>query len=332
MSGYAEAARQYCLALKRLGVDLITTSLDNRFFASFGWMAEACKQKKDGHFTVMHDIPALPQPGYYTTFEYNRAPDQWALPLRHAQVVMTPSEFSKNSLAAICDKEKIHVVHHGVSERFTPFGPSAELESDVELPTFKFLSVFEWVERKCGDRLVKAFQQAFGPDDDVGLFIKTAGSRKVPLVINKVPGCKIFMVDGFVNDMAQLYRAFDAYISCSSGEGWGETLSEAMACGLPVIGSRHGGNLEFMNDDNSFLVDVEPWQAIGYNMLEPLVAPWMLHRPPVVESMKIAMRAVMNDTCGAAKRNAMNARKVTKDFTWEKAAKRIIEIVEAIQK
>jgi glycosyltransferase involved in cell wall biosynthesis len=41
----------------------------------------------------------------------------------------------------------------------------------------------------------------------------------------------------------------------SRGEGWGRPLLEAMAAGLPTIGTRFGGNLEFMNDETSYLVD-----------------------------------------------------------------------------
>ena len=329
-NGYAEAARQYCIALKRLGADVITKSLDNKFLRGYEWMAEASQLKSDGHFPIMHDIPRKASRGYYTTFEFDKAPDGWARVLKNAEVVMTPSQSSKDSMSNVCDIAKIHVVHHGVNEKFTPFGPSVTLESDVDLPTFKFLSVFEWVERKCGDRLVKAFQQAFNKDDDVGLFLKTGGSRTIPLAINKVPGCKIFILDGYVFDMAQLYREFDAYVSCSSGEGWGETLSEAMACGLPTIATRNGGNLEFMNDENSFLVEPERWQPIGYNCLEPVIAPWMQHRPPLTSSIVNAMKRVFMDTA-EAKRRARNARKVGQDFTWEKAAKKIIDIVEAIQ-
>jgi glycosyltransferase involved in cell wall biosynthesis len=43
----------------------------------------------------------------------------------------------------------------------------------------------------------------------------------------------------------------------SRGEGWGRPYMEAMAMGLPTIGSRWSGNLAFMDDDNSWLVDGE---------------------------------------------------------------------------
>ena len=31
-------------------------------------------------------------------------------------------------------------------------------------------------------------------------------------------------------------------------------MAEAMACGVPTIASNYSGNLEFMNNDNSWLV------------------------------------------------------------------------------
>ena len=46
----------------------------------------------------------------------------------------------------------------------------------------------------------------------------------------------------------------DCYVSLHRSEGFGLTLAEAMAYGTPVIGTAYGGNLEFMNEQNSYLV------------------------------------------------------------------------------
>jgi tetratricopeptide (TPR) repeat protein len=58
-------------------------------------------------------------------------------------------------------------------------------------------------------------------------------------------------------DVPRLYRAADAFVLPSHGEGWGRPYMEAMAMGLPTIGTRWSGNLEFMHDDNSYLIDYE---------------------------------------------------------------------------
>ncbi len=49
----------------------------------------------------------------------------------------------------------------------------------------------------------------------------------------------------------------DCYVSLHRSEGFGLTPAEAMCMGKPVIATRYGGNLEFMNDRNSWLVDCE---------------------------------------------------------------------------
>ncbi|MBD0256602.1 MAG: glycosyltransferase [Cytophagales bacterium] len=54
-----------------------------------------------------------------------------------------------------------------------------------------------------------------------------------------------------------LYELTDVYVSPHHAEGWGYTLSDAMLFGKPVIGTRYSGNLDYMNDENSFLIDAE---------------------------------------------------------------------------
>lgn len=43
-------------------------------------------------------------------------------------------------------------------------------------------------------------------------------------------------------------------------EGWGLPYMEAMSMGLPAIGTNWGGNLEFMNSNNSYLVNVKRFE------------------------------------------------------------------------
>ena len=57
--------------------------------------------------------------------------------------------------------------------------------------------------------------------------------------------------------MPRLYAGADAFVLASRGEGWGRPWMEAMAMGLPTIGSRWSGTTMFMDDANSWLVDGE---------------------------------------------------------------------------
>ena len=55
--------------------------------------------------------------------------------------------------------------------------------------------------------------------------------------------------------MNALYDTADVYVSAHHSEGWGLTLSDAMVLQKPIIATGYSGNLEFMNAENSFLLD-----------------------------------------------------------------------------
>ena len=73
---------------------------------------------------------------------------------------------------------------------------------------------------------------------------------------NEAARCGKLATLGDANAEDAAYAASDAYVLPSRGEGWGRTQMEAMACGLPVLSTRWGGNLDFMNDNNSLLIDI----------------------------------------------------------------------------
>jgi len=52
-----------------------------------------------------------------------------------------------------------------------------------------------------------------------------------------------------------LYRSVHAVVLPSRGEGWGLPLLEAMAAGLPTVGTNWSGNTQFMSDSTSILLD-----------------------------------------------------------------------------
>jgi glycosyltransferase involved in cell wall biosynthesis len=97
------------------------------------------------------------------------------------------------------------------------------------------------------------------------LIIKTQGSN-IPLSLNndfqklldqledKVIVINKLMSD---NEVRNLIRVCDCYISLHRSEGFGRGMAEAMSLGRPVIATRYSGNLDFMDDSNSFLVDYD---------------------------------------------------------------------------
>jgi sugar transferase (PEP-CTERM/EpsH1 system associated) len=59
---------------------------------------------------------------------------------------------------------------------------------------------------------------------------------------------------GAIQDVEAVLPAFDAFVLPSLAEGMSNTLLEAMACGLPIVASRVGGNPELVDDGSSGLL------------------------------------------------------------------------------
>jgi len=59
---------------------------------------------------------------------------------------------------------------------------------------------------------------------------------------------------GFCKDPASLVQASDLFLIASIGEAGGLALLEAMACGVPIIGSRSGVTVEYVEDGRTGLL------------------------------------------------------------------------------
>jgi glycosyltransferase involved in cell wall biosynthesis len=75
-------------------------------------------------------------------------------------------------------------------------------------------------------------------------------------------------------------------------EGLGLHLMEAMWLGVPVIATRYSGNLEFMNDQNSALIDAELIAVTDRQGYYPTEAVWA---DPDLEQAAVSMRRMVED-------------------------------------
>ena len=119
------------------------------------------------------------------------------------------------------------------------------------------------IARKNPLAAILAFQRAFPADGSVNarLIVKAMNTDNDSLwreCLRKAAVDQRIVVIDTVLDRDVYYRllrACDAVISLHRAEGFGRLMAEAMACGIPVIASGYSGNLDFMTDENSWLID-----------------------------------------------------------------------------
>ncbi len=147
--------------------------------------------------------------------------------------------------------------------------PTAVPRSRLGIPdeAFVFFTSFDgssYVARKNPLATILAFQEAFpltATESNVRLIVKAMNTNNDALwreCLRKVANDpRIQIVDNVLDhdQYYQLLRKCDAVISLHRAEGFGRLMAEAMAMGIPVISSRYSGNLDFMTENNSWLID-----------------------------------------------------------------------------
>jgi glycosyltransferase involved in cell wall biosynthesis len=97
--------------------------------------------------------------------------------------------------------------------------------------------------------------------------------------------------------MRALVASADCFVSLHRSEGFGFSLAEAMAYEKPVIATGYSGNLDFMTEENSYLVRYRP-RVVGIGKTPyPSAAEWA--EPDVAHAAEL-MRYVHDHPAEAA--------------------------------
>ncbi|HET9442874.1 MAG TPA: methyltransferase domain-containing protein, partial [Acidimicrobiales bacterium] len=185
---------------------------------------------------------------------------------------------------------------------------------------YVFLFCFDYAsvaERKNPVGLIEAFCRAFSPGEGPTLVLKSVNGHRHITELERVrtaAGSRpdIVIRDGYVEAGHQhaLIAACDAYVSLHRAEGFGLTMAEAMALGKPVIATAYSGNLEYMDERNSFLVPADLVPIPSGHDPYPTTARWAA---PDLDAAAEAMRRVHDDPAEAAKRARRAADDIRRD-------------------
>jgi glycosyltransferase involved in cell wall biosynthesis len=182
---------------------------------------------------------------------------------------------------------------------------------------FLFLFVFDYlstVQRKNPVGLIEAFKLAFAHREGPQLLIKTINGPLRPLSEEELLWAAhgredIHVIDRSLapGDLNGLMAGCDCYVSLHRAEGLGLTIAEAMALGKPAIATGYSGNLDFMNEDNSYLVDYVIGRVGPECEIYPPEGEWA---EPNIEHAAELMRRVLADPDEAARK----ARRASEDI------------------
>jgi glycosyltransferase involved in cell wall biosynthesis len=254
----------------------------------------------------------LPVPGVVTVHDlaHLRCPETFGLAsrlflrwstadaVRRAKIVVVPSESTAKDLAELlpASRGKVRVVPHGIAPLPEPSPGAVErMRARVKGPFVLHVGTIQ--ARKNVDLLVRAVRllRAEGVAHRVVLAGRRGWKGERAFAEIARDDTAIWLGEASADDLAALHALADVFCSPSGYEGFGFTVAEAMAAGVPVLASRNSSLPEVVGDAGVMLDALTP------------------------EAIAAALRPLLADPARrAALAAAGRARAAT--FSWERAA------------
>ncbi len=213
--------------------------------------------------------------------------------VRAAQTVIVLNDRVRSEVAALDPHARVELVPNGVdTERFRPAGTEERLALRAGLG---------WDERP---RVLFVGRLVAKKGIDVALATARAAGGAFELVVAgpgrfAAPGAGVEVLGSRSRDeLAVLYRAADAFLLPSRGEGFPVTAQEAMASGLPVV----------LREDPAYAAYV------------PRECPGLLLLPPDPEEIARRLRGLLADPAALGEARADVAARARAVFSWSRAA------------
>lgn len=346
-SGYATAARGNVVSMVRAGINITLepVSFENQYANHEDSQLLQSYTARTGYWdtNIIHLTPEN-WPRYiqsnkynigYTAWETSKLPNEWIPLINSVNEVWVPSHFNKEVFANSGVTIPIKVVPHAIPE---PKQVSVDVPMD---DNYKFYSIFQWTERKNPIGLLTAYLTEFRSDEPVCLYLKTyhmgwndkqqsiiktyVRDLKEKLGLESYP--KIQFIGNLLSDddICRLHQIGDCLVLPHRGEGFGLVPATAMSYGRPVISTNWGGNLEFMDKNNSLLVSGSlvsvngmPWNKYSSDQM------WC---EPNMTDLKWKMRHIFSNKQQGINIGNIGKADVLKQLSYETIGKTIKKIM-----
>lgn len=189
--------------------------------------------------------------------------------------------------------------------------------------------------------LLKAWGKAFTKTDDVCLVLKI--SKKSPnadkdsgamfdVSFNNIYNdfdkrfknhAEVEVIDTFITDIETLYNACDIVWTMAHAECFWMVGLEGFAADKIVIAPRYGGQLDYMNDNNSILIDGKIIRADAkMQYWEP--SPYAACFDPDTDQCAAKLKDVISNYGDYHKKFSPKMKEILPDYSWTKVAERIV--------
>ena len=214
------------------------------------WFAKENPSLKE-HFIVGYWSPQVPE-----------FPHEWAAAFGYVDEVWAPSEFTRSVIAA-ASPVPVRVVPLSIDPIADASAQKDQAGLALNPETFSFLCVLDSqfpLERQNSLGLIQAYKNAFGTRPDVQLVIVRPPNLRFQDELARLHqaahDANVRIIDAVLSRQGrrQLIMSANCYVSLHRVEAFGLTLAEAMFCGKPVLATAYSGNVDYMSDDDSFLV------------------------------------------------------------------------------
>lgn len=212
----------------------------------------------------------------FPAWELPDYPAVWAEKLAAFDAIWAPSHFVQDALARATGRP-VACVPLAVDMKLSAFLGRRWFD----IPEHAFVAMFafdfsSYAARKNPMAVLEAFETlaARRPDAPLHAVIKCKGgdpddpARKALEARIAALGGRAQLISRELsdNEVKNLFRCVDVFVSLHRSEGFGRGMAEAMALGTPVVATGWSGNMDFMDADTAWLVDHQmvPLKAAQY--------------------------------------------------------------------
>lgn len=269
-------------------------------------------------------------------YETTVLPHGFAKNYRFTDLMLPSSEFSKKIFvnAGIPADHQV-VVPHGVNiDKFETVEP-------IKLKTKKSFKILANIAqphiRKNIPGLLEAYGRAFTKKDDVCLILKVVNKKptqQFDVSFNEIFNdfkskyknhAEIEIITNFIIDIESLYNACDVVFTMTHAECFWMPGLEGMAANKLIIAPRYGGQLDYMNDDNSLLIEGKEIKA-DKRMQYWTQSPYAAMFDPSVDSAAALLKVANKNYNTLMEKFIPNMQAMIKTHTWDIVADKILDL------